>query len=91
MLQHTYLKIFNAGDSLHTVKIGKTNLIGHLLRTNCLLRHVTEGKIEGRIDMTRRRGRRRKRLLHGLKERKGYRKLKEEALELSLDDAINRS
>ena len=66
-------------------------MIGHHLRTNCLLRHVTEGKIEGTIEMTRRRGRRLKRLRNDLKERKGYWKLKEEALELSLDDAINRS
>jgi hypothetical protein len=27
----------------------KANWIGHILRRNCLLKHVIEGKIEGRI------------------------------------------
>ena len=90
MLLHTYFKIFNTWNTLHTIKIGKANLICHLLRTNCLLRHVTEGKIEVRIEMTRRRGRGRKRLLHDLKNRNEYWKLKKEALELSLDDAMTR-
>ena len=30
----------------------KTNLIGHILRSSCLLKHVTEGKIEGRMEVT---------------------------------------
>ena len=34
--------------------------IGHILCGNCLLEHVTEGKIEERIGVTGRRGRRRK-------------------------------
>jgi hypothetical protein len=45
---------------LHTVKIRKANWIGHILRRNFLIEHVTEGKVEGRIDVTGRRGRRRK-------------------------------
>ena len=32
---------------LHTIKRRKANWIGHILRRNCLLKHVTEGKIEG--------------------------------------------
>jgi hypothetical protein len=32
---------------VHTIKIRKANWIGHILRRNCLLKHVTEGKIEG--------------------------------------------
>jgi hypothetical protein len=43
-----------------------------------------EGKLEGRIEMTGRRGRRRKQLLDDLKEKKRYWKLKEEALDLTL-------
>jgi hypothetical protein len=39
---------------------------------NCLLKLVIEGKLEGRIEMTGRRGRRRKQLLDDLKEKKGY-------------------
>jgi hypothetical protein len=42
---------------------------------------VIEGKLEGRIDMTGRRGRRRKQLLDDLKEKRRYWKLKEEALD----------
>jgi hypothetical protein len=43
---------------------------------------VIEGKLEGRIEMTERRGRRRKQLLDDLKEKKRCWKLKEEALTL---------
>ena len=58
---------------LHTVKRRKANWIGHILRRNCLLEHVTEGKIQGRIEVTRRRGRRCKQLLYDIKEKRGYR------------------
>jgi hypothetical protein len=34
---------------LHTVKGRKANWIGHSWRGNCLLKHVIEGKIRGRI------------------------------------------
>jgi hypothetical protein len=66
---------------LHKIKRRKANWIGHILRRNCLLIHVIEGKLEGRIEMTGRRGRRRKQLLDGLKEKRRYWKLKEEALD----------
>jgi hypothetical protein len=42
----------------------------HILRRNCLLKHVIEEKLEGRIEMTGRRGRRRKQLLDDLKEKR---------------------
>jgi hypothetical protein len=45
---------------------------------------VIEGKLEGRIEMKGRRGRRRKQLLDDLKEMKRYWKLKEEALDRTL-------
>jgi hypothetical protein len=45
---------------VHTIKRRKANWISHILRRNCLLKHVIEGKLEGRIEMTGRRGRRRK-------------------------------
>jgi hypothetical protein len=32
---------------LHTIKRRKANWIGHILRRNCLLKHVIEGKKEG--------------------------------------------
>jgi hypothetical protein len=53
------------------------------LRRNCLLQRVIEGKIKG-IEMTGRRGRRRRELLDDLKERRGYSHLKEEALDRSM-------
>ena len=42
----------------------------HILRRNCLLKHAIEGKIEGRIDVTGRRERRRKHLLDALIKKK---------------------
>jgi hypothetical protein len=55
---------------VHTMKRRKANWIGHILRRNCFLKHVIEGKLEGRIEMTGRRGRRRKQLLDDLKKKK---------------------
>jgi hypothetical protein len=37
---------------LHTIKRRKANRIGHILRRNCLLKHVIEGKLEERKEMT---------------------------------------
>jgi hypothetical protein len=51
------------------------------LRRNCLLRQVTEGKIKGGIEMTARRGRRRRKLLDDLKEKREYSHLKEYAVD----------
>jgi hypothetical protein len=51
------------------------------LRRNCLLQQVIEGKIKGGIEVKERRGRRRRKLLDDLKERKGYSHLKKEALD----------
>jgi hypothetical protein len=54
------------------------------LRRNCLLEQVIEGKIKGRKEVTGRRERRRRKLLDGLKERRGYSHLKEEALDRTM-------
>jgi hypothetical protein len=54
------------------------------LRGNCLLKHVIEGKLEGRIEVMGRWGRRRKQQLNDLKEKRGYWNLEEEALDLSV-------
>jgi hypothetical protein len=53
----------------------KANWIGHILCRNCHIKCVIEGKIEGRIEVTLRRGKRRKQLLDDLKERREYWKL----------------
>jgi hypothetical protein len=60
------------------------NPIGHILSRNCLLQRVTKGKIQGRIEVTGRQGRRRRKLLDDLKERRGYSHLKEEALDCTM-------
>jgi hypothetical protein len=56
---------------LQTIKSRKANWIGHIFRRYSLLKHVIEGKIEGRMEVTGRRGRRRKQLVDDLKKR-GY-------------------
>jgi hypothetical protein len=68
---------------LRLIKRRNVNWIGHILRRNCLQKHVIEGKIEGRIEMTRRLGRRRKQLLDDLSETERYWKLKEDCLNAS--------
>ena len=67
------------GNILRTIKGRKVNRIGDILRRNCLLKHFIERKVEGRIEVMGRRGRRGKLLLNGLKERKEYWKLEEES------------
>ena len=62
----------------------KANWIGHILRRNCLLKQVIEGKIKGEIEVARRRGRRRKKPLDDLKDRRGYSHLKEKALDRTM-------
>jgi hypothetical protein len=63
------------------IKRRKVNWVGHILRRHHIRKHVIEGKIKGTIEVTGRRGRRRKQLLYGHKENKGYWKLKEDALD----------
>ena len=69
---------------LHEISKRKANWIGHVLRRNCLLQRVIEGKIKGRIQVTGRRGRRHRKQLDDLKERRGYSHLKEEALDRTM-------
>jgi hypothetical protein len=64
----------------YEIRKRKANWIGHILHRNCLLQQVTEGNIQGGIEVTRRQGRRRRKVLDHLKERRGYSHLKEEAL-----------
>jgi hypothetical protein len=40
---------------LHKIKKMKADCIGHILRKNCILKHITEGKIERVIEVTKRR------------------------------------
>ena len=62
----------------------KNGRTGHKFLMNCLLKHVIEGTIKGRVEVTGRRGRRRKQLMDDLKEKRGSWKFKEETLARTL-------
>ena len=53
---------------VHIIKRRKVNWIGDILCRNSLLKRATERKIQGRIEVTERRRRRRKQLLDDLME-----------------------
>jgi hypothetical protein len=72
-MKKCYLELMNRG-----------NWIGHILRRNCLLKQVIEGKIKVEMEVTRRQGRRHRKLLDDLKDRRGYFHLKEEALDRTM-------
>jgi hypothetical protein len=78
--EETLLRVKEHKNILHDIRKLKANWIGHILRRNCLLQQVTEGKMKRGIEVTGTRGRRRGKLLHYLKERTGYSHLKEEAI-----------
>jgi hypothetical protein len=86
---HIYIYVYiyvvkEQRNILHEIRKWKANWIGHILRKNCLLQRVIEGKIQGGIEVTRRQGRRRRKLLDDLKERRGYSHLKEDALDRTM-------
>ena len=74
-LAYICMKLYNIYDFNKTgseIRKRKANWIGHILRRNCLLQQVIEGKIKRQIEVTRRR----KKLLDDLKDRRGYYQLK---------------
>jgi hypothetical protein len=89
------LRVKEQRNILHEIRKRKANWIGHILRRNCILQRVIEGKIKGWIEVTGRRGRRRRKLLDDFKERRGYCHLKEEALalcgELAVEEVLDLS
>jgi hypothetical protein len=78
------LRVKEQRNIRHGINKRKTNWFDHILRRNCLLQQVIEGKINGGIEVTERRGRRRRKLLDDLKERRGYSLLKDEALDRTM-------
>ena len=82
--EEVLLRVKEQRNILRGISKRKANWIGHILRRNCLLQRVIEGKIKGGIEVTGRRGRRRRKLLDGLKERRGYCHLKKEALDRTM-------
>jgi hypothetical protein len=82
--EEVLLRVKEQRNILHEISKRKANWSGHILRRNCLLQQVIEGKIKGWIEVTERRRRRRRKLLDDLKERRGYSHLKEKALDRTL-------
>ena len=78
------LRVNEQRNILHEIRKRKANWIGHILRRNCLLKQVIEGKKKGEMEVARRQGRRRKKLLDDLKDRRGYSHLKKEALDCTM-------
>jgi hypothetical protein len=78
------LRVKEQRNILREIRKRKANWIGHILSRNYLLQRVIEGKIQGRIEVTGRRGRRCRKLLDDLKERKRYSHLKEKALDRTM-------
>jgi hypothetical protein len=78
------LRVKERRNILHEIHKRKANWIGHILSRKCLLQRVTEGKIQGGIEVTVRQGRKHRKLLDDPKERRGYSHLKEEALDRAM-------
>jgi hypothetical protein len=82
--EEVLLRVMAQRNILHEIRKWKANWIGHILRRNCLLQRINKGKIQGGIEVTGRQGRRRRKLLNDHKERRGYSRLKEEALDRTM-------
>jgi hypothetical protein len=82
--EEVLLRVKEQRNILHYICKRKANRIGHILRRNCLLQQVIKEKIKGEIEVTGRRGRRRRNLLDDLKEKRGYSHLKEEDLDRTM-------
>ena len=65
--EEVLLRVKEERKIIHEISKRKANSIGHILRRNCLLQQFIEGKIKGGIEVTGRRGRRRRKLLDDLK------------------------
>jgi len=82
--EEVLLRVTEKRNILHEIRKRKANWIGHTLRRKCLLKQVIEGKIKREMEVTRRRGRSRRKLLDDHKDRTGYSHLKEEALDRAM-------
>jgi hypothetical protein len=95
--EEVLLRVKEQRNILHEIRKRKANWIGHILSRNCLLQRVIERKIQEGTEVTERRGRRRRKLLDDIKERREYSHLKDEALdrtvcgELALGEALDLS
>jgi hypothetical protein len=78
------LRVKEHRNILHEIRKRKANWIRHILRRNCILQGFIKGKIQGGIEVTGRQGRKRRKLLDDVKERRGYSHLKEDALDRTM-------
>jgi len=79
--QEALHKVNVKGNIVHTITRRKANWIGHIWHGNCLLKHVIEGKVEGRREVKARRGRKREQPPYELKDTRRSWQLKGEALD----------
>ena len=82
--EEVLLRVKEQRNILHEIRKRKANWIGHILRRNCLLKRVIEGKIKGGREVTGRRGIRCRKLLDDLEDRRVYCHLKEEAVDRTM-------
>jgi len=82
--EEVLLRVKEQRNILHEIRKRNANWIRQILRRNCLLQGVIEGKIKSGLEVTGRRGRKRRNLRDDFKERRGYYHLKEEALDLTM-------
>jgi hypothetical protein len=82
--EEVLLTVKEQRNILHEISKRKVNWIGHILCRSCLLQQVIEGKMKGGIEVTGRGGRRPRKILDDLEERRGYSHLKEEALDRTM-------
>jgi len=82
--EEVLLRVKEQRNILHEIRKRKANWIGQILRRKCLLQRFIERKIQGRVEVTGRQGRRGRKLLDDFKERRGYSHLKEEALDRTM-------
>ena len=54
--EEVLLRVNEQRNIIHEIRKRKANCIGHILRRNCLLKRVIEGKIQGGIEVTGRQG-----------------------------------
>jgi hypothetical protein len=66
--EEVLLRVKEQRNILHEISKRKANWVGHILRRNCFLQQVIEGKIKEGNEVTGRRERRRKKLLDDLRK-----------------------
>jgi len=69
--EEVLLRVKEQRNILHEIRKQKANCMGYSLCRNCLLKGIVEGRTKERIEVTKRRGKRRKQLLDDLKETGG--------------------